>query len=103
MRPAGRTHLRGSEASFRAENTILGKRLNLLLYRRFARSSESVDEGQGELFIEAEETIIDTEACGEELQEPAHTRKKPGRESIDENHPRIEIVHDIAEEEKRCG
>ena len=85
------------------ENTILNERLNLLLYRRFARSAESVPEGQGELFIEAEEKTSGTEAGGQEIEIPGHTRSKRGRKPIDENHPRIQIVHEITDEEKHCA
>ena len=89
--------------TLQTENTILNERLNLLLYRRFSRSAESVPEGQNELFAEAE-----SEAAAEEVEEgyvdvPAHRRSKSGRKPIDEKHPRIEIVHDIPEEEKQCG
>ena len=89
--------------TLQTENTILNERLNLLLYRRFSRSAESVPEGQNELFAEAE-----SEAAAEEVEEgyvdvAAHRRSKSGRKPIDEKHPRIEIVHDIPEEEKQCG
>ena len=33
---------------------------------------------------------------------PAHTRKKRGRKKLPENLPRIDVVHDIPEEEKNC-
>ena len=34
---------------------------------------------------------------------PEHNRKKPGRRPLPESLPRIDLVHDISEEEKVCG
>ena len=31
-----------------------------------------------------------------------HERKKVGRKPIDPSHPRIEVLHDISDEEKQC-
>ena len=93
--------LRVSQASLRVENTILNERLNLLLYRRFGRSAESAADGQGELFTEAEEEGAQIEVADEEIA--AHTRSPRGRKPIDEDHPRIEILHDIPEEQKHCA
>ena len=95
--------LRVSEENLRTENTILNERLNLLLYRRFARSAESVPDDQGELFAEAENEAPADESEEEYVDVPAHQRSKRGRKAIDEKHPRVEIVHDISEEEKQCA
>ena len=47
---------------------------------------------------------VDPEAgVEEEVEVPAHSRKKSGRKPLPENLPRVEVVHDIAEEEKVCG
>ena len=96
-------HLRVSEENLRIENTILNERLNLLLYRRFARSAERLPEGQGELFTEAESKVPIDEVENEQVDVPAHRRSKRGRKPIDEKHPRVEILHDIPENEKQCG
>ena len=34
---------------------------------------------------------------------PAHTRRKRGRKALPENLLRVEVVHDLAEEEKTCS
>ncbi len=34
---------------------------------------------------------------------PAHTRKKRGRKAIPDDLPRIEVIHDVSEENKRCA
>ncbi|MCB2183771.1 MAG: IS66 family transposase [Desulfobulbaceae bacterium] len=39
----------------------------------------------------------------EEIIVPEHTRKKKGRKPIPDHLPRIEIVHDIADDEKKCA
>jgi len=39
----------------------------------------------------------------EEIHIPAHTRKKRGRKALPEDLPRVEVVHDLAEEEKTCS
>src|SRR5690606_3407398 len=41
-------------------------------------------------------------AAPEALRIPAHERKKPGRKALPSDLPRIEIVHDLPEAEKRC-
>jgi len=85
---------------------VLEERHRLLLFKRFARSSEQEPIGQQQLFAEAEETAEALEA--DEVEETtvtvaAHERSKTGRKSIDERHPRIEVVHDIDNDEKQCG
>lgn len=38
----------------------------------------------------------------EKIQVPAHTKKKPGRKPLPESLPRVEVIHDIPEDEKQC-
>ena len=82
----------------------LKEEYRLLLYKRFGRSSEkeSGDE-QPSLFEEAEVTadpeVVETGTVTVEK----HTRPKRGRKPIDESVPRVDIVHDIPEEEKKCA
>ena len=82
---------------------VLEERHRLLLFKRFARSSEQQPVEQQQLFSEAEDTA---ELAGTEqttVTVPAHERKKAGRRAIDPRHPRIEVLHDISDEEKQCG
>jgi len=58
---------------------------------------------QPHLFNEAEATAKKEEEPDEELQSVSYTRKKGGRRPLPADLPRIEQVHDIAEEEKVCG
>lgn len=39
----------------------------------------------------------------EEIAVPAHTRKKRGRKPLPADLPRVEVLHDIPEDEKRCA
>jgi len=85
---------------------VLEERHRLLLFKRFARSSEQEPVGQQQLFSEAEEKTQIVEPAESEptaLTVAEHTRKKPGRKAINERHPRIEVLHDITEEEKQCA
>ena len=82
----------------------LEEEYRLLLYKRFARSSEKEHDGdQPSLFEEAEVTaeaeVVETGLITVEK----HTRKKRGRKPIDKNVPRVDIAHDIDEAEKRCA
>ena len=38
-----------------------------------------------------------------EVEIPGHTRKKRGRKPLPDNLPRVEIIHDISEDEKTCA
>ena len=80
----------------------LKEEYRLLIYKRFARSSETFDESQAELFGESEESA-EVGGGEKEITVAAHTRVKRGRKPLDENLPRVEILHDIGEEEKRCA
>jgi transposase len=58
------------------------------------------------LFNEAEQGVAEKEPeePEEEVAVPAHTRaKKRGRRPLPENLPRVDVVVDIAEEQKLCG
>ena len=81
---------------------LLLEEIRLLKARQFGRKSEKIpskDTGQLPLF-----DMPEPEDAGEEqvIQVPAHTRKKRGRRPLPEDLPRIEVVHDIPEEEKVC-
>jgi len=85
---------------------VLEERHRLLLFKRFARSSEQEPAGQQQLFAEAEETAEVSQTPEVEattVTVAAHERKKGGRKGIDERHPRIDVLHDISEEEKQCA
>ena len=78
----------------------LEEQIKLLLSKRFGTSSERHPR-QHELFDETEQ-----ETAEEETIEPpvvtvaAHTKKKPGRKPLPEQLPRIEVIHDLPEDEQ---
>jgi len=82
----------------------LKEEYRLLLFKRFGRSSEKHSEtDQRSLFEEAEVTAEQTEPDTPATEVGSYTRKKRGRRPIDESIPRVDIIHDIPEEEKQCG
>jgi transposase len=82
----------------------LQEEYRLLVHKRFGRSSEREEnEDQRQLFEEAELGAEDEVVAGGEITVERYTRTKRGRKPIDEHVPRVEIVHDIPEEEKRCA
>ncbi len=83
------------------ELALLREYIRLLKHARFGRSSEKRSDLQGSLFNEAE--VEADEAEIEESHVSAHSRKKRGRKPLPESIPRIEIVHDLPEDEKYCS
>lgn len=83
----------------------LQEQLNLLIAKRYGRSSEKADGQQLWLFNEAEAAVVETPGEETEAQGvsiPAHPRKKPGRKPLPEYITRVEVLHDLADEEKVC-
>jgi transposase len=82
--------------------SALEEKVRSLQDRLFGRRSEKyvVNEGlQTNLFDEAEEVVEEKPA---EIIVPSHKRKKPGRKPLPKELPRIDVIHDLAEEEKLC-
>jgi transposase len=78
--------------------------LQLLKRRFFARSSEKLpaeDQRQLRLFNEAEQILHAPEAPTVPVK--AHRRRKRGRRSLPADLPRVEILHDIPEQQKVCA
>jgi transposase len=83
---------------------LLQEQVTWLKRRLFGRSSEKAPElspDQGALFNEAE--VLASTAAPDSIVIPAHERKKAGRKKLAAELPRIEIVHDLPEAEKRCA
>jgi len=82
------------------------EKYSLLVYKRFGRSSEALEEtNQLSLFTEEnniQEEVADIKEPETEII-PSYSRKKQGRKPLDEKLPRKEIVIDIPEEEKKCA
>lgn len=77
--------------------------VRLLKSQRFGASSERIHRDQLGLFNEAEQ-LVDDDVQEEALIEvPSHTRAKGGRRRLPAWMPRVEILHDLPDEEKICA
>jgi len=79
--------------------------LRKLFDQLFGRKSEKLFGGSPQLLLfDMPEVDPESEPEFEEkVAIEAHSRKKSGRKPLPENLPRVEVVHDIDEEEKVCG
>jgi len=84
------------------ENKILQEQVKNLQDKLYGRKSEKTykDDGQLSLF-DIPDLPISKEP--EQVTIAEHTRKKRGRRPLPENLERIEVVHDLTEEEKQCN
>jgi len=87
---------------------LLEELIRLLKHKRFGRSSEKESASQLGLFNEAESDLAELEEAEtaraeETITVPAHERRKPGRKPLPAWLPRVEILHDLAPEEKVCA
>lgn len=96
---------------YKQEIQYLEEKNNFLLQKLFGRKSEKLtpeDNIQGRLFDETEVFSAPDRDESEEEPEPvtvvsSHTRKKRGRKPLPETLPRVDVIHDIPEEEKHCA
>jgi transposase len=100
--------LQNQQEKYQLRIDYLEEQLRLLRNELFGRKSEKPprqDQDQIPLFGEPEQQ---KEADLPEQKEktvdvPAHRRKKGGRKPLPENLPRVDVVHDISDEEKMCA
>jgi transposase len=77
----------------------LEEQIRLLLSKRFGTSSER-HPGQHELFDETEQEADEVEPVEPpEVTVTSDTKKKPGRKPLPEQLPRIDVIHDLPEDE----
>lgn len=101
-------YLAKSNRHIEAENNILREQVRLLRAQLYSRKTEKrsrdLDNGQALLFNEAEAfSPIEEEVKEEVLEVKAHNRKKRGRKPLPEDLPRVDVIHDLTEEEKVCA
>jgi transposase len=104
-----------SRSSAEIDISALSARLKLLEEENrwlkaqlFGRSSEKTPRedlhpGQAGLFNEAEALAAAPEMAPVSVTIRAHQRLKHGRKRLDAALPRVEVIHDISEAEKRCA
>lgn len=86
------------------ENALLREENRLLYARLFGKKSEKNGaEPAGVQLPLFDMPEPDPEPVQEKVEVGQHTRKKSGRKKLPEHLPRIEVIHDIADEEKVCG
>ena len=66
-------------------------------------SEEAVSPDQRWLFNEAEALADAARPAPETILIPAHERKKRGRKKLSPELPRVEVVHDLPDQDKRCA
>lgn len=89
---------------YKSENRILQEQIKSLRDQLFGRKSEKTvnDDGQLSLFdIPEPELPISEES--ESVTIPEHSRKKRGRRPLPDHLPRVDVVHELNEEERQCG
>jgi len=85
----------------------LSERIRVLQQVIFGAKSEK-DDSAGAYplpLFDIPENLPDEEECNTESEEiiiPEHSRKKKGRKKLPDNLPRVDVVHDIPEDEKVC-
>jgi transposase len=85
--------------------STLEEYIRLLKRRRFGTSSERAPVDQLGLFNEAEAVAATEEIVADASPETivaGHTRKKSGRKPLPEQLLRVEVLHDLREDEKIC-
>src|SRR5262249_12480768 len=73
----------------------------------FGRSSEKArvedrNPDQAWLFNEAEALATAAQSAPQSITIPAHERGKRGRRKVDAQLPRVDVIHDLPEEQKVC-
>lgn len=90
-------------AELDARGERLSEQVRLLLAQIYGRRSERrvvVDESQLKLFVA--DTPVEVVVKPESTEVGAHSRKRPARQVLSDLLPRLELVHDIPDEEKTC-
>ncbi len=95
-----------TKQNYESRIKILEEQVHLLRDKLFARKSEKlareVDTGQLLLFNEVEQ-VGQQPAEQESIEVPAHSRRRGKRKPLPTDLLRVEVVHDLTEEEKHCA
>jgi transposase len=97
------------EKRYQNQINVLEEQVRFLKNKLFGSKSEKLSQENLDqlcLFDEAEATASETpskESADEDIHVPGHSRKKKGRKPLPEQLPRVEVIHDLEDEEKECG
>jgi len=93
------------EQKYQAQIDYLEERIRLLQNELFGRKSEKPfleSRDQIPLFDPPEGESPDSYS-DERISIPEHSRKKRGRKPLPDDLPRVEVIHDIPEQQKQCA
>ena len=98
--------LTSENQQYKHQVLTLQEQLNLAIARRYAASSEKISADQLRLFDEAE-LDVEPDAPADECEEdsitvPEHKRRKSGRKKLPDTLPRVDVIHELTEEERIC-
>lgn len=94
------------EEKYQAQIDYLEEQLRLLRNELFGRKSEKAPRehhDQIPLFDKQATEDDTTESLEERVIIPSHSRKKRGRKPLPEHLPRVDVIHDLNDDEKMCG
>jgi hypothetical protein len=95
------------EVKYQEKIHHLEEQLGLFKNEVFARSSERHLEPPADQLLlfkgHAKLDTGDTSRADDKITVGAHTRKKRGRKPLPEDLPRIDIIHDLSENERQCA
>jgi transposase len=94
------------EEKYQTQIDYLEEQLRLLRNELFGRKSEKrplLDHDQLSLFDPNELVPVDAPVVEDSIIIAEYHRKKRGRKPLPEDLPRVEIIHDLTEEEKQCA
>jgi len=93
------------EKVYIADIASLKEQIRSLQVKLFGRSSETksaLDDKQINLFDASEEELPIADDPDDEIEIQGHKRKKRGRKPLPDDLPRIDVEHDLTQEEKQC-
>jgi transposase len=94
------------EVKYQEKIHYLEEQLRLFKNELFGRSSEKRHEqpaDQMRLFNGDDDPSGDIQTSDDTIIIPTHARKKRGRKALPKELPRIDIIHDLSQDEKQCG
>ena len=86
------------------EIKILKEQIRYLQDKLFGRKSEKIVNGSGfQQMLLFDEPVETPQVPDDEVEVPAYKRKKRGRKPLPDNLPRVDVIHDLSDQEKMCA